>query len=146
MVVLRSVVDPDAAFVDVVRAARSTVIDGFLHEAIPYQMLPLTFQGNSGRVDDVVFQMLLTPPPGTKVNARGVDFELYTPDVLGSRFGLELGLIPQHTGDCQAMLFYTTNRFSTTWASQLLDDYLALAAAAADQPCRAPAPAWAAAR
>jgi hypothetical protein len=76
----------------------------------------------------------LTPPPGTKVSARGVDFELYTPDSLGSRFGLELGLIPQHTGACQAMLFYTTDRFEPLWARDFLAEYVALAGAAARQP------------
>ncbi len=134
MVVLRSTIDPAAPFVDVVRRVRGTVIDGFLHEGIPYQMLPLNQQNSAGRVDDVVFQMLLTPPPGTKVSARGVDFELYTPDSLGSRFGLELGLIPQHTGGCQAMLFYTTDRFQPSWAKEFLADYFALAEAAAGRP------------
>jgi len=134
MVVLRSQIDPAAKFLDTVRKVRGTVIDGFLHERIPYQMLPLNLQNSSGRVDDVVFQMLLTPPPGTKVSARGVDFELYTPDSLGSRFGLELGLIPQHSGACQAMLFYTTDRFSSTWAHDFLAGYLTLAEAAARQP------------
>ncbi|MFE3171570.1 condensation domain-containing protein [Amycolatopsis sp. NPDC059090] len=146
MVVLRSQVDPDAPFSEVVRSVRPTVIDGFLHESIPYQMLPLSFQDNGGRVDDVVFQMLLTPPPGTKVHARGVDFELYTPDVLGSRFGLELGLIPQHTGDCQAMLFYTTDRISPQWAKDFLADYAAMAAAAAADPSAVVAAAAATAR
>ncbi|PWU47559.1 condensation protein [Micromonospora sp. S4605] len=134
MVVLRNQVDPDAPFVEVVRRVRGTVIDGFLHEGIPYQMLPLNLQNTSGRVDDVVFQMLLTPPPGTKVQARGVEFELYTPDSLGSRFGLELGLIPQHSGACQAMLFYTTDRFQPAWAEEFLADYLTLARAAAARP------------
>src|SRR5262249_41998658 len=113
---------------------RRTVIDAFLHESVPYQMLPITFQDSTGRVDDVVFQLLLTPPPGTKVTARGVDFELYTPDSLGSRFGLELGLIPQHTGECRAMLFYTTDRFDHSQAQAMLHDYVALAGVAARQP------------
>ena len=134
MVVLRSQIDTQARFIDVVRSVRGTVIDGFLHEGIPYQMLPLNFQNSGGRVDDVVFQMLLTPPPGTKVSARGVEFELYTPDSLGSRFGLELGLIPQHTGDCSAMLFYTTDRFRPEWAKEFIGDYLAFAQAASKQP------------
>jgi hypothetical protein len=136
MVVLRSRVDPDAAFRELVRRVRGTVIDGFLHEAIPYQMLPLPAQAGGGRVDDVVFQMLLTPPPGTTVSARGVEFELHTPDSLGSRFGLELGLVPQPTGACQAMLFYTTDRFAPAWARGFLAEYLALARAAAATPER----------
>jgi non-ribosomal peptide synthetase component F len=131
MVVLRSTIDPAAGFAETVRTVRRTVVDAFLHEGIPYQMLPTTFQETNGRVDDVVFQLLLTPPPGTKVTARGVDFELYTPDTLGSRFGLELGLIPQHTGECKAMLFYTTDRFDRERARGLLDGYLALARTAA---------------
>jgi hypothetical protein len=78
--------------------------------------------------------MLLTPPPGTKVSARGVDFELYTPDSLGSRFGIELGLIPDHRGGCQAMLFYTTDRFAPSVTQRFLGDYIALGRAAGDRP------------
>lgn len=134
MIVLRTGIDPGAGLLDTVRRVRATVIGGFLHEAIPYQMLPLAFQDSSGRVDDVVFQMLLTPPPGARVTARGVDFQLYTPDSLGSRFGLELGLIPQPSGACQAMLFYTTDRFDPAWAADFLAGYVALARAAAAEP------------
>jgi hypothetical protein len=139
MVVLRTRIDPHRPFHELVRSVRRTVIEGFLHEAIPYQMLPLAGPG-PGRVDDVVFQMLLTPPPGTTVAARGVEFELHTPDSLGSRFGLELGLIPQTTGACQAMLFYTTDRFTPAWAREFLAEYAGLARAAAHRPDREPRP------
>lgn len=131
MVVLRTQLPESDRLIDVVSVAKRTVVEAFLHESIPYQMLPLKSQDTRGRVDDVVFQMLLTPPPGTKVSARGVEFELYTPDSLGSRFTLELGLIPQHDGSCKAMLFYARDRYTQSEARAMLDGYVALAADAA---------------
>lgn len=132
MLMLRTRIEQGSGFLDVVRATRQTVVDAFLHEGIPYQMLPIK-AGGSGRPDDVVFQMLLTPPPGTKVSARGVDFELYVPEALRSRFGLELGLIPQPGGDCRALLFYD-DTFDPVWAKNFLTGYRALADAAATAP------------
>jgi Condensation domain len=134
MVVLRTVIDPQDRFVDVVRKVRGTVIGALMHEAIPCQMLPLKLGDDGGRVDDLVFQMLPTPPPGAKISAGGLDLELYTPDSLGSRFGIELGLIPQQTGECRAMLFSTEEQFSSAQARAFLDEYLALARAAALRP------------
>ncbi|WP_063710741.1 condensation domain-containing protein [Actinokineospora enzanensis] len=131
MLMLRTTLDRDATFSEVVRATRQTVIDAFLHEGIPYQMLPISKPG--GRADDVVFQMLLTPPPGTKVEARGVQFDLYVPEALRSRFGLELGLIPQPAGDCRALLFYD-DQFAPEWAKSFLAGYLELAERAAADP------------
>jgi hypothetical protein len=136
MVVLRAEVPARASLLGLLTDVRRTVVNAFIHESIPYQMLPIKFQDTAGRVDDVVFQMLLTPPPGTTVSARGVEFELYTPDSLGSRFTLELGLIPQPTGSCKAMLFYGRDRFEQGWAAEFLDTYVAIAGAAAADPSR----------
>ncbi|MEW2590362.1 condensation domain-containing protein [Micromonospora aurantiaca] len=139
MLMLRTRIPLGASFREVVQATRRTVVDAFLHEGIPYQMLPVRFQTNGRRADDVVFQMLLTPPPGTKVTARGVDFDLYVPEALRSRFGLELGLIPQPGGDCRALLFYD-DQFDPEWARAFLTDYVALAVRAAGAPDRRPQP------
>lgn len=127
MIVLRALIDPQDQFIDIVRKVRGTVIGALMHEAIPTQMLPLKFAESGGRVDDLVFQVLPTPPPGAKISARGLDLELYTPDSLGSRFGIELGLVPQHAGECRAMLFSTEEQFPSTRARAFLDEYLALA-------------------
>lgn len=134
MLMRRTTVEHGASFSEVVQATRQTVIDAFLHEGIPFQMLPIT-KDAGGRSDDVVFQMLLTPPPGTTVHARGVDFELYVPEALRSRFGLELGLIPQPGGDCRALLFYD-DQFDPGWAAGFLRGYLELAEQAAAAPDR----------
>lgn len=135
MLVLRTQFPEAASFREVLKATRQTVVDAFLHESIPYQMLPLRFQQNDVRADDVVFQMLLTPPPGTSVTARGIEFDLYVPDALRSRFGFELGLIPEPNGECRAMLFFG-ERFDPAWAQSFLDDYVDLAGHLSSTPDR----------
>jgi non-ribosomal peptide synthetase component F len=133
MLMLRTEIPLGATFREVVQQTRRTVMEAFLHEGIPYQMLPLKLQTNGGRADDVVFQMLITPPSGTKVSARGVDFDLYVPEALRSRFGMELGLIPQPTGDCRALLFYD-DQFEATWARNFLAQFVELARSTAMAP------------
>jgi non-ribosomal peptide synthetase component F len=134
MVVLRTLIKPGDQFIDVVRKVRATAVEALLHQGVPSQMLPLRFQDTDGRVDDLVFQMLLTPPANSNTRARGVEFELYTPDAIGSRFGLELSLVPQQDGRCKAMLFSTEEQFPSRRARDLVDEYLGLAKALAVRP------------
>ncbi len=132
MVALRAVVDPDAPFATLARAARGTVVRALANCELPIQMLPATAlpqaRGGSGRVDDIVFQFLDAPahPP------RRRRFEPIDVAVPSGRFALELVV---RAGD-QCMLRFDPDRFDARWATAFLDGYGRLLAAACDAPER----------
>jgi len=104
--------------VDLVHRAAS---EGFVHQAIPYQMLPSGGVVRSDvRPDDVVFQMM--PEPMGRVRAGDAEIEVLVPDGVGSRFLLEMSIAP-HPRGLDALLFYRADRIERAFAEQLLETY-----------------------
>lgn len=124
--------DP-AAFAGAIRAVHATVMDAFVHQAVPYQLLPAnTMAAGQRRPDDVMFQMV--PQPAAAPTIAGADAEIVVVDALGTRFECELQLYPLG-GGLQAVLFYNRARLDDGWAGALLDGYVGLARRlAADVP------------
>jgi hypothetical protein len=132
MLVLRQVLDPRRSVASQVRATHSTVVEAFLHQALPYQLLPVTGAERTGRrADDVVFQMLADPVYTT--TAGGAEIEVMVPDGVGSRFELELVLVP--VGEAlRALLFHDAARLEPGFAERFVDRYVTAAAAVARRP------------
>ncbi|MFI6491067.1 condensation domain-containing protein [Streptomyces sp. NPDC050564] len=125
MVVLRTRIDPRAGVLDAVRATHETVVGGFLNQGVPYQLLPLReAQSAGGRADDIVFQMLAEPVYST--TAGGLDLEVLVPDGVGSRFELELVLVPHEEG-FHVLLFYNEGRLDENFAREFAERYVAAA-------------------
>jgi hypothetical protein len=126
MVALRALVDPEAPFAMLARAARGTVVQALANCELPIQMLPATAlthtQDGSGRIDDVVFQFLdaQAEPPARR------RFQPLDVAVMSGRFPLELVV----RGGDQCMLRFDPDRFDTRWATAFLDGYGRLLAAA----------------
>jgi hypothetical protein len=121
MVLLRTRLRPGAGFAGHLRATHATVMDAFVHQAMPMQMLPLTLGDTSRRPDDVVFQMM--PDPIYSTRAGGLDIEVLVPDDVATRFELELVAVP--TGDTiRVLLFFNPDRFSPEFVRELLAAYV----------------------
>jgi len=132
MVVLRSQVPARATFGQLVTGASATVRNAFLHERLPYQLLPGTPTDVGGqRPEDVVFQMLGEP---IKVTTRvaGLELEGMVPRGV-ARFDLELAVIPHESG-LQVQLFYASDRLDHADATVLADTYVDVITAAAGRP------------
>ena len=132
MVVLRCAVPPRATFTELVRRAATTAREAFLHERLPYQLLPIpTANTGTQRADDVVFQML-GEPITVSARAAGLEISGIVPQGV-ARFDLELAVIPHGRG-LQVQVFYACDRLDPVWAEALADDYLAVVGAVADRP------------
>ena len=129
--VLRTSVPPEESFVQLLARVRSTVLDAFIHQALPYQMLPLR-SADTGSALDVVFQMFAEPVHQTKI--AGLDVGLFPmPDGWGVRFDLDFSVIPE--GDGMAVLAgYSVDRFEAHWVRRMLHDFERLVCAVAEHP------------
>ncbi|MEU0005704.1 condensation domain-containing protein [Streptomyces sp. NPDC006314] len=125
MVVLRTRFDPAAGVLEALRATHSTVTGAFLNQGVPYQLLPLReAQGQGSRADDIVFQMLAEPVYST--TAADLRLEVLVPDGVGSRFELELVLVP-HDAGFHVLLFYNEGRLDEKFVTELSERYVAAA-------------------
>jgi hypothetical protein len=132
MVLLRARMSGRYRFAHLLSQTHRTVTGAFVHQDLPYQLLPINHAAlGVQRADGVVFQMLAEPMTGAMLGAA--DAELLVPDGIGSRFDMELVLIPRD-GTFRVVLFYNASRLRRTWAGGFVTDFAALAAAAASSP------------
>jgi hypothetical protein len=125
MVVLRTRLPAGGGLAGALRAVHETVMDAYVHQALPYQLLPAdTMDVGARRPDDVMFQ--LVPQPVGDHTVAGAAVEVMVVDALGSRFECELQLYPGPAG-MRAVLFYNRARLDDGWAAGLLADYVGLA-------------------
>lgn len=128
MVVLRTAAGPRDTFPALVRATHATVAGALAYQEQPYQTLPMDrAEPGGGRADDVVFQMMTEI--GYSRTVAGLDVELLVPEDIGSRFEVELALVPRGDG-MRAALFHTA-RLSPETAADLVERYESAAAAVA---------------
>jgi hypothetical protein len=132
IILLRMRLGRAARFADVLSSVHRSVMDAMQYQALPFHMLPLNeIRDSPGRPDDVVFQMM--PEMSSQSRMAGLDLELIIPESLGSRFELELVLVPQ--GDrFRAILFYNAERLDESWAHEFLAAYGRMASAIAANP------------
>ncbi|WP_328316143.1 condensation domain-containing protein [Streptomyces sp. NBC_00388] len=127
MVLLRTRLTGDG-FTGHLRATHRTVMEAFVHQALPFQMLPINLGGTTRRLDDVVFQMMADPVYSTR--AGGLDIQVLVPDDVATRFELELVAVPD--GDTvRVLLFYNPDRFDREFAESLLAEYVGVCTTAA---------------
>ncbi len=120
MVLLRTRLE-GTDFTEHLRATHATVMEAFVHQALPFQMLPVNFGAAGRRPDDVVFQMMADPVYSTR--AGGLEIEVMVPDDVATRFELELVAVPD--GDrVRVLLFFNPDRFEPGFVEELLDSYL----------------------
>ncbi|MET7441332.1 condensation domain-containing protein [Streptomyces sp. NPDC005568] len=115
-------------FTEHLRATHRTVMEAFVHQALPFQMLPINLGGTSRRLDDVVFQMMADPVYSTR--AGGLDIDVLVPDGVATRFELELVAVPDRD-TVRVLLFYNPDRFAPEFAESLLAEYVDVCTTAA---------------
>jgi non-ribosomal peptide synthetase component F len=132
MVVLRTRLWRAATFADLVRETHRTVTGALMHQELPYQMVPLDIARADGvRADDVVFQIMAEPLHTMRI--AGLQAEALVPEGVGSRFALELALVPRGSG-FRAVLFHAEDRFPRAFACNVLAGYASLASSVATAP------------
>lgn len=117
-----------ADFTEHLKATHGTVMEAFVHQALPFQMLPISPGDRSRRLDDVVFQMMADPVYSTR--AGGLDIEVLVPDDVATRFELELVAVPDRD-TVRVLLFYNPDRFDPEFAESLLAAYVGICTTAA---------------
>jgi hypothetical protein len=109
---------------------RRSVLETMEHEEFPYLTLPLAKAGDTeARPEDVVFHMLATPPTakGARPDLAGLTVESHRlPDGLGSRFDLELLILPAPDG-LEGVFRFAADRCAPDYVRTLVDHYRALA-------------------
>jgi hypothetical protein len=126
MVVLRTRLDRAKTFQDVLRRTHETLMGAFVHQHLPYHLLPAnTIVESDRRADDVMFQMV--PQRSEQHEVAGAAAEAIIVDELGTRFECEFQLYPRE-GALRAVLFFNSARLSATWAAEVVTNYVSLAA------------------
>jgi hypothetical protein len=139
VVVLRARLDRANTFNDLVQQVHKTVVDAFVHQELPYHLLPAgTVQLDGARADDVMFQMLPEPVYQTRMYDLVVE-PISILDGLGARWDLELTLAPWDRG-FKTLVLYAEDRFSRDWARGLIETYADLAARVSRDPALAVRP------
>ena len=127
MAVLRTRIDCQDDFGEVLRRTHSTAMDAFVHQRLPYQLLRGdTIAEPDRRPDDVMFH--LVPQLSAPLRIAGAEAEIVVVDQLGSRFECEFQLYPQN-GRLRAVLCYNRARLDDDLATRLVSDYVATARA-----------------
>jgi hypothetical protein len=132
MVILRTSLPKGATFTDLINETHATVTGAFLHQQVPYYILPgNVIQDRRRRPDDVVFQVLAEPV--YNANLAGAEVEVLVPDGVGNRFELELALIPLKEG-FKVVLFYNQARLDRAGAREFISRYANLVTLLSAQP------------
>jgi hypothetical protein len=126
------------AFLD---GVRRSMLGALAHEELPFLAVPFSSVQDAasparGRPEDVVFHMLAVPPDAgfDKIRFAGLDTEpLRIPDGLGSRFDLEVLIVPSPDG-LDGVIRYTPDRFDAEYIQRFARLYLAAAQSLAAHP------------
>jgi hypothetical protein len=122
MVVLRTRLCGAGTGPELIRRAHETVMNAFVHQRLPYQLLPAdTIADRDRRPDDVMFQIV--PEQRGPHAVAGATAEVVVLDELGTRFECEFQLYPRD-GGMRAVLLYNRARLDPGWAAALVRDYV----------------------
>lgn len=132
LAILRTRLPELATFRDVLASTRATLLSALPHQEYPLQLLPSTLLAtDSGRADDVVFQML--PAAGGTEDPLGDQAEVLVPeDGRAPRFDLEVILAPDGDG-LAGSVRYAAGRVDPHWIAAFCDGFRRSAIGACDQ-------------
>lgn len=118
MVLLRTRLDPSGSFADAVAMTRRTALDAFLHQGMPYHLLPARAQAGPTRGDELVFQMIANVPQLPDFAGLQVEpYDVY--EGLAGRFDFEVVLVPRAGGEMEAYFYYAADRYDGDWVRGL---------------------------
>ncbi|WP_157108621.1 non-ribosomal peptide synthetase, partial [Aldersonia kunmingensis] len=128
-VVLRTHINPTAAFTDTLAAARDTDLDAFAHNDIPFERLVEVLAPARSQAHSPLFQVAFAydhARPGGTLELPGLAVTGYEFDTGTSQFDLTLRLGETGARDATAALTYASDLFDASTAQSLLDRYVDL--------------------
>ncbi|ONI78087.1 hypothetical protein ALI144C_32445 [Actinosynnema sp. ALI-1.44] len=133
--VLRSDVDVDAAFADVLGNVRSTCLDSFSHREMPFDRLVEELRPPRDLSRTPLFQVMfaLLTTPGVTLDLPGLRVEPLELTDGSAKFDLWLSGVPAEDG-VRLRLEYSTGLFDDETAERLLSQYLDMLSAIAGHP------------
>ncbi|MDH6128342.1 condensation domain-containing protein [Kitasatospora sp. GP82] len=135
LLVLRLGLDEEASYLDVLAAARDSVLDALDFQEVPYHLVPQA-QGERGAgLENILFQVAAGPEYALRLTGLEVT-QISPPGGMVSRFDLEFVLMPG-ADDVLGQVWYDRRRFDPQWVSRLVADFTELATAAVRAPERA---------
>ena len=139
-IALRSRLDGNPTFVNFLRQVKQTVLDGFDHRELPFDMLVGAINPDRNLSHAPIFQVLFTliSFPAQSVEPAGLALEGVEASTRASRFDLtaEIGLvrIGRHKGKLHARYEYDSDLFDKETIERLSDHFQNLLSAIAADP------------
>lgn len=139
LVVLGAQLPEHPSFGDVLRVVRRTVLEALGHQEFPYLIMmgDPSMPPGAIRASEVVFHMLAVPEnvsPPSGVTFSGLQVEPHPiPDGMGSRFDLELLIVPQ-VGMLEGVYRYAGDRYEKEFVERLARCYQDLVDTVVDNP------------
>ncbi|MET8010137.1 non-ribosomal peptide synthase/polyketide synthase [Streptomyces sp. NPDC005271] len=136
--VLRSTVDPRAGFTDFLAEVRSTVLDAFAHQSVPFERVVDEVQPARDTSRTPLFQamVVLQNIPGQAMDLPGLTVEDIALDVHTASFDLTLEFAEADGGVLRGLVGYNTDLFDAQAAERMGTAVQALLAGIADDPQR----------
>ncbi|WP_051918518.1 non-ribosomal peptide synthetase [Prescottella defluvii] len=133
---LRTTIDPDEPFVDVVMRARRVGLDAFAHTDLPFEDLVDDLAPERVPGEHPVFQVALAFQNQSRpsVAVPGLDVEVLEVPTTATRFDLELAVDPVATGEMALTFTYATELFELRTMRALADAMLRILATVAADP------------
>ncbi|MEV5884235.1 non-ribosomal peptide synthase/polyketide synthase [Streptomyces sp. NPDC052020] len=135
--VLRGRVRPELSFRELLRRARTTVLDAFAHQEVPFEQLVDALQPERDTSRTPLFQVMVALHNlGAQAPALpGLDVEPVTPPVRHATFDLSFDFV-ERDGGLTGYLEYSTGLFDADTAERLAGRLRLLLQAAAEDPDR----------
>ncbi|MET8178288.1 non-ribosomal peptide synthase/polyketide synthase [Streptomyces sp. NPDC005336] len=136
--VLRSTVDPRAGFTDFLAEVRSTVLDAFAHQSVPFERVVDEVQPARDTSRTPLFQamVVLQNIPGQALDLPGLALEDIALDVHTASFDLTLEFAEAEGGVLRGLIGYNTDLFDASTAERMSTAAQAVLTGIADDPDR----------
>jgi amino acid adenylation domain-containing protein/non-ribosomal peptide synthase protein (TIGR01720 family) len=141
-VALRSDVDTSLSFADFLKAVRSTVLDAFAHDEVPFERLVEVLQPDRdpSRTPLVQALVVLQNTPAAELELPGLRIDEFVPPVSSASFDLNLDF-QERDGALSGLIIYNTDLFDPATIERMADHLLMLMEAVVAEPNR---PLWSA--
>ncbi|GGS14603.1 hypothetical protein GCM10010252_62600 [Streptomyces aureoverticillatus] len=134
---LRTRIDPETSFADLVEAVRDTTLDAFAHEELPFERIveELAPPREIGRnpIAQTWFDLFT---PRCRLALDGTTAEKFTARWYTTRFDLELHMVEHADGGLRGHLVYAVDLFDRATAERLAEHYVTFLTAVARDPRR----------
>ena len=124
MLALRSDLSGDPSFRELLRRVRSTVLDAFQHQDVPFEKIVADLHASRDPNHQPIFQIafVLLPSDGAVPSFAGATVVPLNVPVTTAKFELTL-FVEETPGGMRAMMEYSTDQFDAATADRMLDSF-----------------------